>query len=169
MGIGFRRSPALAVLSPLSLALLSLTRDERLSRLLTVAPRSESIERFATCAPFTAFLRWSGEVGDEELLFECECECEGDGDAFFAFLDGERVKRGSHECECVSASEPSVDVDQRERSVRSGSAPIESVEGERRTGAGLSAEGESLTKVTSMSKSNEDMGDAGADDSVSCE
>ena len=65
--MGFLRKPELAVLalSPLSLALLSLTRDDRLSRLLTpTAPLSESIERFGTCTPFTAFLRCRGDVGD---------------------------------------------------------------------------------------------------------
>lgn len=56
-GIGLRRSPepVVLVLSPLSLALLSLTRLDRLSRLLT--PRSESIDRFGECEPFTAFFR----------------------------------------------------------------------------------------------------------------
>ena len=65
----------------------------------------------------------------------------------FAFFDGESVKRGSHECECDSASEPSVDVDQRERRARSGSAPIEWVDGERRMGdaeLGLSDAGKLL-------------------------
>lgn len=105
---------------------------------------------------------------------ELECECvAAAAAAFLALFEGESVKRGSHECEWVSASEPSVDVDQRERSVRSGSAPMDSVEGERRIGVGLWVTGlhwESLwTKVTSMSKSNDESGDAGADESVAWE
>ena len=194
IGIGFLRRPELAVLalSPLSLALLSLTRDDRLSRLLTpTAPLSESIERFGTCTPFTAFLRCRGDVGDaceedeDEDEDECACDASAAAALLFAFLDGESVKRGSHECECDSASEPSVEVDQRERSVRSGSALIDSVDGERRIGLsgmtcglafaeayGAGVQWESLLlvlrKVTSMSKSNEESGEAGAE-SLICE
>ena len=55
IGIGLRFKPELVVLSPLSLALLSLMREARLSR--RVSPRSESTERFAPWPLLTAFLR----------------------------------------------------------------------------------------------------------------
>ncbi len=142
IGIGFLRRPELVVLalSPLSLALLTLTRDERLSRRLR--PRSESIERFAAWAPLTAFLRCRADVGDVEDADEEECECIAAAAALlFAFFEGESVKRGNQECECDSASEPSVEVDQRERRVRSGSAVTDSVEGERRIGLGAGLSG----------------------------
>ena len=91
--MGFLRKPELAVLalSPLSLALLSLTRDALLSPRASTVLRSESTERFGACTPLTAFLRWSGTEGAGA----------GAG-LLFAFFEGERVKRGSHECECDS-------------------------------------------------------------------
>ena len=175
-GIGFRLKPEpeLATLSPLSLALLSLTRLDRLSRLLT--PRSESIDRFGECELFTAFFRCRcvftcASAGFPLWLLLLLLEC-------LPFFEGESVKRPSHPCACDSATEPSVDVDQRERSVRSSSPPvtdtIERVDDVRRgagacTRSGLSgvagrSEG-ARTCETSMStsKSNDERGDVGAE------
>ncbi len=168
--IGLRRSPepAVFVLSPLSLALLSLTRLDRLSRLLT--PWSESIERFGECEPLTAFLRCrcaacALEVAAREGEWEGEGEEEGECLPLPRF-DGESAKIPRHPCACESATEPSVDVDQRERRVRSGSPPTERVEGIRR-GAGLSGvaerTAESRTCERSTSKSNDEKGDAGVE------
>ena len=151
------------VLSPLSLALLSLTRLDRLSRLLT-PPRSDSIERFGECELFTAFFR---------------CRCEGEDGACLDVevvaaaplprFDGESVKMPRHPCACASATEPSVDVDQRERRARSGSLlvlPTERVDGIRlgtAAGKGLSGVAGRTTCERSTSKSNEESGDAGAE------
>ena len=160
MGIGLRWRPELAVLSPLSLALLC---DDRLSRLLK--PRSESRERFAApMGPFTAFLRWRGDdATDVAEAFELECEWE-DEDATLPLprFEGESVKRGSQECEWLSASEPSVDVDQRERSTRSAAASAsatvptsDTVDAVRCTGL------RGLSGATERSKSKEERGDDG--------
>ena len=97
--MGLRARPVLVVLSPLSLALLWC--DERLSRLLTVTPRSESSDRLPP--PLTAFLRCSGELADAFDATELECEWdrggegEGAGALPFPRLEGESVKRGSQE------------------------------------------------------------------------
>ena len=152
------------MLSPLSLALQSLIRDERLSRLLT--PLSESSERLPTGEPLTAFLRWSATDAAEAVEDECACEGEGELEPLpFPRFDGERVKRGSHEWPWLSASEPSVDVDQRERSVRScASAPSSRALGERRIGAGLGLGlSDRASSRRSTSKSKEESGEAGAD------
>ena len=163
-----RRSPELLVvfelvLSPLSLALLSLTRLDRLSRLLT--PRSDSIDRFGECELFTAFFRCRCEGEDGACL---EAEAEGVAAPLPRF-DGESVKMPRHPCACASATEPSVDVDQRERSARSGSLlvlPTERVDGILRgtaAGKGLSGVAGRTTCERSTSKSNEESGDAGAE------
>ena len=77
------------------------------------------------------------------------------------------MKIPRHPCECESATEPSVDVDQRERSARSGSLLMERVEGIRlgtAAGRGLSGvAGRSCTCERSTAKSNDDKGDAGVE------
>ena len=84
-------------------------------------------------------------------------------------FDGESVKMPRHPCACASATEPSVDVDQRERSARSGSLlvlPTERVDGILRgtaAGKGLSGVAGRTTCERSTSKSNEESGDAGAE------
>ena len=131
IGMGLRFRPELVVLSPLSL--LSLIREARLSR--RVSPLSESTERLAPCPALTAFLRCKGgETGDAGLLLP--------------FFEGERVKRGSQEvavCDEFSASEPRVDVDQRDRRVRSGGTR-EMAEGERCRCAELSRAAEACLR-----------------------
>lgn len=101
-GIGLRRSPELAVLSPLSLC-VSLIRELRLSRR---SRRSSSNDRFS---------------GDFDVRFEGDVGV-GAGDFPLPRFDGERWKRAIHDADAFSRSncDPSVEDDQRERSTRSG-------------------------------------------------
>ncbi len=163
MGIGLRFSPELVVLSPLSLALLSLMREARLSR--RVRPRSESTERFAPWPALTAFLRCRGPA---------VCAGAGTGLVLF-FFEGERLKRGSQEFECdePSTREPRVDDDQRERRGRS-DGTSETVDGEREmveahSSAAAASSRWLRTWLTSTSKSNEDSGEVGGEYSDICE